>query len=401
MLTHLKNTADVAKKTTDPLTKKWLEIEKKQKRNANFKNKISALYQVFQEDILHQEQKLIELLGQETRHLMSFVQRKSFTEWQKEELHGWIASNLDTLSNHPFGNGELASDLRKEYDELLSASTTKMADDIELDDELLTEMRELCQQVFEGELDFSDEQLSDFIRDPVVFQEFFKEFLENKGAAEQDEEGFFGDDAEEHDYDEHYRQEEQQQGNKKQDNLKSLFNTTKLNKLYKILANRLHPDKEKNEHLKAEKSALMAQLVEAKKNKDAYTIISLFHQFVPDSELNFFDGSDEELTQALIKLLNEKLSELDQENREQKYNNGLQSMIWQKLSGRSKKATQNNIDMHLADLEDSHSRLNYYIHEVKTVKLLKEVLGERYEQNRFNPFANGEFSLNDLDEFFR
>ena len=120
-------------------------------------------------------------------------------------------------------------------------------------------------------------------------------------------------------------------------------------------------DKERNEHLRSEKSALMAQLVKAKKDKDAYTIISMFHQFVPESELSLFDGNDQELSQALIKLLNEKLNELDQENDDLKYNNGLQSMIWQKLSGRSKKIVQENIDNHLVDLENSHTRLNYYI----------------------------------------
>ncbi|PCI54301.1 MAG: hypothetical protein COB45_08675 [Gammaproteobacteria bacterium] len=403
MLAHIKNKQSSTAEHSDPLTKKWLEIEKKQKRNANFKRKITDLYQIFQDDILQEEHKLIELLGQETQHLMSFMSRKSFTEWQKEELHGWIESNLETLSEHPFGNAELANNLRKEYSNALLVNTKEVDENIALDKDVIAEMRALCEEMFEGEISFSDEELSDFIRDPALFQQAFQEFLANKHTEEADEfeEGFSGDDSEDDHYHEYYQQQEESKKDKQQDKLKSLFNSSKLNKLYKILANRLHPDKERNEHLKAEKSALMAQLVKAKKNKDAYTIISMFHQFMPESELNFFDGSDEELTQALIKLLNEKLRELDQENKEQKYNNGLESMIWQKLSGRSKKATQENIDCHLADLEDSHTRLNYYIHEVKTVKLLKEILSERYEKNSFNPFANGHFSLDDLAEMFR
>ncbi|MBL4821926.1 MAG: hypothetical protein JKX90_00175 [Colwellia sp.] len=404
MLTHLKDKKSATSKSNDPLAIKWLEIEKKQKRNANFKRKITDLYQVFKDDILHEEHKLVELLGQETRHLMTFLSRKSFTQWQKEELTNWIESNLDTLSTHPFGNAELAGDLRKEYNEFLVASTEKIDENIDFDEELLAEMRELCEEMFLGEISFSDEELASFIRNPEMFQQAFQEFLEIKRDKEHEDEGFFGDDSAdgystEDPYEEYSREEVQQQ--KQQNKLKYLFNSSNLNKLYKILANRLHPDKERNEHLKAEKSALMAQLVKAKKNKDAYTIISMFHQFMPESELTLFDGSDEELTQALIKLLNEKLRELDQENKDQKYNNGLPSMIWQKLSGRSKKATQENIDTHLADLEDSHTRLNYYIHEVKTVKLLKEILSERYEQNSFNPFANGNFSLADLEEMFR
>jgi hypothetical protein len=399
MLTHLKDKKNSTSKANDPLAKKWLEIEKKQKRNANLKRKMTDLYQVFKDDILDEEQRLVELLGQETRHLMSFLSRKSFTQWQKEELANWIESNLETLSTHPFGNADLANDIRHEYSDFLVASAESNYKDIDLDEESLAEMRELCEEMFLGELSFSDEQLANFIRDPETFKQAFQAFLEAKD--DEDDEGLFGDDSQddystEEPYEEQCREEAQQQNK-----LKSLFNSSNLNKLYKILANRLHPDKERNEHLRAEKSELMAQLVKAKKDKDAYTIISMFHQFVPESELSLFDGNNQELSEALIKLLNEKLKTLDQENHEQKYNSSLESLIWQKFSGRSKKIIQENIDCHLADLEDSHTRLNYYIHEVTTVKLLKEILSERYEKNSFNPFANADFSLDDLDNMFR
>ena len=399
MLTHLKDKKNSSSKANDPLAKKWLEIEKKQKRNANLKRKMTDLYQVFKDDILDEERRLVELLGQETRHLMSFLSRKSFTQWQKEELANWIESNLETLSTHPFGNADLANDIRNEYSDFLVASAESNDKDIDLDEESLAEMRELCEEMFLGELSFSDEQLANFIRDPETFKQAFQAFLEAK--HDEDAEGLFGDDSQddystEEPYEEQCREEVQQQNK-----LKSLFNSSNLNKLYKILANRLHPDKERNEHLRAEKSELMAQLVKAKKDKDAYTIISMFHQFVPESELSLFDGNNQELSEALIKLLNEKLKTLDQENHEQKYNSSLESLIWQKFSGRSKKIIQENIDCHLADLEDSHTRLNYYIHEVTTVKLLKEILSERYEQNSFNPFADAHFSLDDLDNMFR
>ena len=133
MLTYLKDKQSLTSKTDDPLAKKWLEIEKKQKRNANFKRKITDLYQVFNDEILQEEHRLVELLGQETRHLMSFLPRKSFTLWQKEELTCWIQSNIDTLSVHPFGNAELVSDLRIEYNNFLMASTSQMDEDLELE----------------------------------------------------------------------------------------------------------------------------------------------------------------------------------------------------------------------------------------------------------------------------
>jgi len=410
MLTHIKEQQKNKEKSTDPLAKKWLEVEKKQKRNANFKTKIDNLYQRFQDEILPEEQGYVILLAKETQHLMSFLPRKSLTQWQKEELHGWIEANIDLLSSHLFGDSELTKKIQEEYQQALLALSNKMGDDEDVDPAVLAEMRHMVDEMFEGEINFSDEELANFIRDPASFQTVIQEFLERKATQGNDER--YGDDDDEMSEEEekafheeyarqHGHQHSDTEQEKQKNKLKSLFNSSKLNKLYKILANRLHPDKEKNEHLKAEKSILMAKLVKAKKDKDAFTIISMFHQFVPDGELTLFDGNDEELTQALIALLNEKLRELDRENGDNKYNNGLQSAIWQNLGGRSKKVIQENFDNHLSDLGNDQVRLKYSIDEMKTVKVLQKVLSERYEQKRFNPFDDGAFSIEDLDDFFR
>jgi len=399
MLVHTK-TAE-AEQPSSPFAKKWQEIEKKQKRNANAKAKIDKLYQLFQNDILPEENKLVELLAQETHHLISFLPRKSFTQWQREELQAWIESNLDTLSHHPFGNQTLFNAASKEYADFLVKEAQEVNQGVEFTSDDIARMREMADEMFQGKKTFTDDELRDFMRDPSLFQQVFRDFIEEMENSEAKDE--FYDDQDEHqqqDEHQHAKGHQYYQDKKKHTKLKSLFNSTNLNKLYKILANKLHPDKEKNEHLKAEKSELMAKLVKAKKNKDAYTLISMFHQFVPESELTLFDGSDEELTQALITLLNEKLKELDSENFHNKHSDGIQSMIWKKLSGRSKKIQQEKIDAHIADLTDSHTQLNYSINEVKTLKRLKGVLSERYEQRRFNPFEQANFSLHDLGELF-
>ncbi len=392
----------------NPFAKKWREIEKKQKRNLTQKNKIDKLFQTFQEDILPEEKKLVELLAQETRHLITFLPRKSFTQWQREELQEWIESNLSTLSVHPFGDQQLFSEVSKEYGDYLVQEAQNLNQDVEFSADDIARMREMSEEMFQGEKDFTDEELIAFMRDPSIFQQALREFMAEMESREddffeEDDEPFsqYRDDNANDEYQNGYQKHYAEQQSKKNNKLKALFNSSNLNKIYKILANKLHPDKETNQHLKAEKSSLMATLVKAKKDKDAFTLISMFHQFVPESELNFFDGNDNELNQALVTLLNEKLHELDEENSHQKYDDGIQSMIWQKLGGRGKKVIQENINAHLADLEDSHTRLKYYIDEVKTVKLLKEALSERYEQKHFNPFANGNFSLDDLDELFR
>ena len=404
MLTQVKNTQKSNITPESPFTKKWQEIEKKQKRNANVQRKIDTLYQTFQDDILAEEQEVVALLAQKTRHLISFLPKKSFSQWQREELQTWIESNLSTLSQHPFGNRELFEAVSKEYSDFLVEHAKKVNENHDFDPEEIDYMRTMADEMFNGEKEFTDEEIREFMRDPSLFQQTLGEYLAEKSQEEEadidfDEDEFFQEEGHYHSNG-NQRYQEQQRA-KKQKKLKSLFNSSKLNKLYKILANRLHPDKELNEHLKAEKSELMAKLVIAKKNKDAFTIITMFHQFMPESEHILFEGNDTDLTEALIGLLNEKLYQLDQEHQENKHENGIKSMIWQKLNGRSKKATQENIDAHMADLEDDRTRLNYYLHEVKTVKLFKEILSERYDQRNDNPFAQGDFSLDDLDALFR
>lgn len=403
MLTQVKNTQKSNITPDSPFTKKWQEIAKKQKRNANVQKKIDTLYQTFQDDILAEEQEVVALLAQKTRHLISFLPKKSFSQWQREELQAWIESNLTTLSQHPFGNRALFEAVSKEYSDFLVEHAKKVNENHDFDPEEIEYMRTMADEMFNGEKEFTNDDLIGFMRDPSLFQQTLREYLAEKSQEEEDidfdDNEFFQEEDHYHSHEgQHYQD---QQRAKKQEKLKSLFNSSKLNKLYKILANRLHPDKETNEHLKAEKSELMAKLVTAKKNKDAFTIITMFHQFIPESEHILFEGNDNDLTQALIGLLNEKLYQLDQENQKNKYESGIKSMIWQKLNGRSKKATQENIAAHMADLEDDRTRLNYYIYEVKTVKLFKEILSERYNQRNDNPFAQGDFSLDDLDALFR
>lgn len=385
------------------IARKWSEIEKKQKRNASTKAKINDLYQRFQQDVLPQEQKLTELLAQETRHLMSFMPRKSLNNWQRDELHCWIESNLDLLASHPFASSELTATLRKEYSEILLNCVEKVSDEHQIGKVELDNMRDMCEEMFDGEQNFSDEELEEFLRDPAIFQKKFQDFLSSSTEEEKDDESFnanpFDDDFDPDDesfYEHKYHNQQAERNIKQQNKLNDLFNTSKLNKLYKILANRLHPDKEMNEQRKEHKQQLMAQLVNAKKNKDAFTLISMYHQYVDDSELNLFDDDDTELSQSLIRLLNLKLDQLDRENEDYKRADGIPSMVWQKFGGRGKKAIEENIAIHLADLEDDYSRSYYYIHEVTNLKLLKEILADRYEERRYSPFSGGALSLDDL-----
>ena len=390
MLKTVKQPKKQGSSTQAKFSKKWAEIEKKQKRNQTLQKKIAALYASFQSEILPEEQRMCELLAQETRHLMTFLPRKSFTKWQREELSAWIESNLDTLTGHPFCPDGLSSTLREEYSRALLDKVQVFDEDHQFHPDEIADMRNLIEELLGNSEQFSDQQLNDFLRDPISFHRYVEEYLEKeRGEATEEfdedelDNEFFERLEEEFEKSEHFQQKNHSHA-KQQKKLKDLFNASQLKKCYKILAARLHPDKERDPALQAQKSELMAQLAQAKKDKDAFTIISMFQQYVPDNDLNL----DDDLNAELLMLLSEKLAQLDREHRELHDSNTIESMVWQKLGGRSKKEMQVKKQEHLDTLLESQLSLRNTITSTKTMKPLNKVLSERYDLRHANPFAN-------------
>ncbi|PKH04092.1 hypothetical protein CXF72_02775 [Psychromonas sp. MB-3u-54] len=378
MLKKIKQPAKQYSPAKTKFSEKWAEIEKKQKRNTAFQKKTAILYSSFQSEILPAEEKMCELIAQEARHLISFMARKSFTQWQREELLAWIESNIETLTNHPFCPEGLSAALGEEFHEALFGDQEEIDEDDQFDAAQIQDMRSLIDEMFACGNDFSEEQLIDFLRDPALFHQHFASFF--KEAQKESEADF---DQEEFDHREHF-QRDTRSPEKQHKKLTDLFNASQLKKCYKMLASRLHPDKEQDLLLKAHKSELMGQLVQAKKDKDAFTIISMFQQYVPNNDLNLND----DVTAELLILLAEKSAQIDREYRELQQPDSIESMIWQKLGGRSKKIIEAKKQDHLKALLASQLSLQNTITTTRTMKPLNKILSERYDRRHVSPFAN-------------
>ena len=393
----LKTVKRKSKKET-AFSRKWSQVEKKQKRNLNYKNKLIKFHAQFKEEVLPSEMQLCEMIAKETRHLMGFLSRKSFTQWQREELSSWIEDNIDALLEHPFAPDGLADALRQDYmAQLGDASPMDKEEAMEADN--LLEMRRLLASL-DIDDEFSDEELADFICNPESFKDFFEKRLAERMEKEneesfdfEDEDDAFFEEMEDDYINGHEFNHFQQSHQTHQKKLKDLFNASLLKKCYKKLANILHPDKEQDPELKERKSDLMAILVQAKKEKDAFTIISMYQEHVPDNDLNL----DEDVSAELIALIDEKLQRLDAEYADFKRAPNIENMIWEKLGGRSKKIMIEKKSQHLSQLNEACDKLNSMIKNSKNMKQLKVHLGKRYEARQMqNPFAN----FGDLDELF-
>ncbi|MGB2739334.1 MAG: hypothetical protein WBC60_02120, partial [Cognaticolwellia sp.] len=191
MLKKIKQPQKKQSEAKNKFSEKWAEIEKKQKRNKAFQDKIARLYASFQSEILPEEERMCVLLAQETRHLISFMSRKSFTQWQREELLTWIESNIETLTHHPFCPEGLSSALAEEFRDELLGDVEKIDKNAQFSPAQIQGMRALIDEMFGCGDDFSEAKLSDFLRDPAVFHQHFEAFL--KEAQEESEQDFDDD----------------------------------------------------------------------------------------------------------------------------------------------------------------------------------------------------------------
>jgi len=389
----LKNVKQSKKQSV--FSKKWAQVEKKQKRYLNFQKKVSALHELFKIEILPKEHELCALLAQETRHLMTFISRKSFTQRQREDLTEWLESNLETLDHHPFVPNGLGVTIRSEYNDKLSNNFTILDDNEVIDPSTILEMRELLEEVIGTPDEFSDAELADFIRNPDTFTDYISQRLAEHALGDECDE--FDEDFDDEDFGddffdrENFQQfDQQQQAHQKK--LKTLFNASLLKKCYKKLAIVLHPDKELNLDLKHEKSELMAVLAKAKKDKDAFTIISMYQEYVPDNDLNL----DKNVSIELLALIDEKLHQLDVEYHSRLDDGSIETMIWHKLGGRTKKEMRERKMQHLSDIQASCDEIQSNIKNSKNMKQLNKLLSQRRELRQMNPFAN----MGSLEELF-
>jgi hypothetical protein len=373
-----------------PFAKKWAQIEKKQKRNDNFKIKREALYETFKKDVLPKEQQYCEAIGTEVRHLLTFMPHKSLTQWQRDELLTWIENDIEALTSNPFCDPQLAHQLRVEYSNTMMQTLVKAPKD-RISEQELDELRMFTEVFFGDDKTFTQEQLETFLRDPAQLKQLMMDYTESKvmddNIDEDDETASdgsfeFHDDTELDDDTAH----EQQHGRRKQkykDSLKSMFDGSQLNKIYKLLANKLHPDKESDPQLKAERSELMSELAKAKKKQDGFTIIQMFQQYLPEKAAGF----SPDLTESMRWLLNVKMHELDTELNELKSGSDLPGMIWQRLGANSKKKINDNLQHHLQDIITREHDIDITISEIQTVKTMKQYLTELYEDNNYGPYG--------------
>ena len=391
-------------KPSSTLSSLWIKIEKHQKRNANFTKKRNKLFEQFKQEAQPAEQKLADAITAQVEHLINFLSKKSLTDKQRDELLGWISDDIDYLAAHPFSEGIDIEGLR----EKINTELTLLLENQEqtIDEESIAELAHMLDEMFDGEMQFNREELIELIKDPALIQahiQRFHEKMHEEDAVDDDEFTAEFDEAFDKEFDEdffedfdyqHYSDFSDRENKHELGILEKLFKGSQLNKMYKRLAAKLHPDKESDATKKAIKHDLMQQLASARENKDVFTLLTLYHEHIDDDSFNF----DAETLAAIEALLSKKVSELNAELKELKSADTPEAIVWEHFHGRSNKITTENIAIHTERLEDEVMSINQFVVSTSTLKTLKTELNTRIKQREASPFFD--FDFDDDDSMF-
>ncbi|MER2492674.1 hypothetical protein [Catenovulum sediminis] len=372
------------------LNKVWKKIEKQQIRNEELKTKIEDFYQDFCLLAEEKEANITQSTAKLVHHLTGFLSRKSLSETRRSCLLDWIELEINYIADNPFSRGIDTHEMRLNIHDQLSRvldDSNMVNEDVDPDD-----VRDMLEDILEMDVDLTDAELIEMALDPDNLQAYIESILEqneddefaeyeNVGKDDPFEDDYIFDDEDPFSgYQSQQNHFEHDEGLEKK--LNALFKSSQINKMYKKLAQILHPDKEQNEIKKQDKIDLMQKLSSAKQQNDVFTIFTLYSQYVPEAEINL----DGESTAAIIELLYNKLRDLELEHQQIIQPDSPQNMVWRRFGEGSKKQIKANIQAHLETLNEKQKGIEYLINECTNLKLLNRELAARQEIEKIEAF---------------
>jgi len=323
----------------------WQRVTNQQKKNDHLREQIKTFAEQVTETLEQQEKAYATTLYQNCEHLLVFYGRKSLAAWHREVLMEWILDYIDTITHNPFA-GDI--DLAALY-QAIDATMEKMHPE---------EFESFQEDAMHGEEHFFDE-MADEDDHASMFEDLFSDFQHDPRFDE-----FF---SQQDSFEQQIKDDEQA--------LNKLMKGGSINKLFRRVARILHPDREQDEDARLEKNRLMSELTEARDSNDITTLFAFYAEYVGQSPLEELGG---DLTDA-TELLNRQYAQLRSQHTDILYEDPKAATLYQRFNKKTMKASQHEINAHLADLEQHISNLTLFRQEVTSLNKLKPYLQMRWE----------------------
>jgi len=338
----------------------WNEAENAREANRLLEESLEALVQRVQSEVSPYEQKLGLALRRQLFKLITFSSRKSLLQWQRAILDDWIAESINTLAHLGLVDNELRDHLAGVQAQSLNIGIDENSD-ISVADQLADALDEqFAQAIGSGHAEFEDEPDDgfDYDSDEEAFE--FEAWF-----AEQMREADFG-----------LEDDNQEQDDEDKSHASKLHESNTLFKTWFHRAARaIHPDKVTDPKEKDERQVLMTQLLEARRNQDVMSMLSLYREYV-EFDVDFSEQDLAELEAVLrrfIELQEQKESDLILQS-------PLHQMVYENFYNKNAATVKRKIKRYLRDLHSQALDLDQFSESVKSLKALKPYLEDRYDQ---------------------
>ena len=367
----------------------WEKAERLKKSNRKLDVELNSLLRRVEGEVMPQELAMGALIKTMLEKQLAFAEKRSLTRWQRAELDDWIHENLEEIDCM----GLVDEDLRNAM-----ANKHAREHDIDLDDNSDLSPAEQLDQYYEA-ISPADARAAEGMQDdPFATDDddsafadaMMDELFGNRNAPD-------GASATPHERAQHdlfedmFEQFADSQANTASANPKQSIDSTVFKRLFRQTATALHPDKEQDEKRREEKHTLMSTLLDARKNNDLITVLQLHQQFV-DADHSLSNADQHDLEAVLLNYLAQQV-----ERKADIINQSpLHAGVYKRFYALSQKSINKKIAQHLQSLQQRSDSYHYFSSEIRTLKALKEVLAERYEQNRYSSFADQFFDGRDI-----
>ncbi len=381
----------------------WEAIRRTREELSSWQAKVDQVDTLFRQNIVPREHRLTNTCCDLTSVLMTLFAEADLSEADRSLLGLWVTDNLQALQSHPFVSVSRRDALNTQWVQLISvdAPTESQLARLARQHAIFAEFPsthsahpQTSTATDNSATDDSDD--SEFDDDDIVF-----DFGWHRSDSKQESVGTAestggssdpNDDSHQNSNHDKSRQDAEHDAPDREsvDKTVSLLEQRlSVDRLFRQLARVLHPDREQDESIKAEKHVLMSQCLQARQDKDINTLLSLYCEHVGELPEDLTDESHEELIAALQL----QLKQLQQELRNKRFGDPLQVQIVERYGAGDNTACEKRIAQHARSLDLEIRRLEKSIDDIQTQTGLHDTLLERrgIEQDRMsiNEFTSG------------